>query len=155
LVFSLRFSFLIISFFWLNSLLAQNFQAIDTLQAVVAVRSAPDTSRTEALNKMGFLQFGLGNYKDAQRSFEQSLNITSINAKAYLGLGQTFLAQGFQPKAIITFQRGIEVAPNDATLFFALADAYEQSLDFPTAIGYARKAVSIEPDYTEAILKLA
>jgi hypothetical protein len=61
-------------------------------------------------------------------------------------LGSTYWERGESQAAIRAYQKGIEVAPRDATLLLNLAWSYNAMQDFAHAVEYYERALEVNPD---------
>jgi len=78
-----------------------------------------------------------------------------INVEEQLSLGQKYLAELDYEKAIVAFQKVIEVDPKNIEAYLGLATAYEKTDRNEEAIQALEKVVEIEPENSEAYIRIA
>lgn len=74
---------------------------------------------------------------------------------AYLEKGKTYLADKNYKKAKIEFKNVIQIDPKFAQPYFYIAQLSEKDKDLGKALRGYQKAIELDPDYSEAKLKLA
>lgn len=81
----------------------------------------------------------------ARKEFEKMLDISPDNAKAYYGLGLTYLGEN-PGKAIENFNKAIRLDDTFADPYFAMGNLYSSANDFDKVIIAMEKAIELAPD---------
>src|SRR5271167_2851619 len=114
---------------------AYNFLMQDVLQSAIAMHQA-------------------GQLGPAAQLYEKVLRQEQENAEALHLLGVLHHQQGQHARAIELIGRAVALRPNSATFHANLAEAYRALGDFDRAVGCCRAALSIAPNYPEALCNL-
>jgi tetratricopeptide (TPR) repeat protein len=154
-----------------------NYQAAEQLLSQ-ALQFQPDSVETWfALGNLHQLQEQLS---EAVNAYQQALKLRPDSAPIYYNLGFILQQQGQLDEAIKCYQKALELKPgfieaeanlgnalnaqgklsNEQQLHYAklnnkLAIARKKARDWKAAIIYYKQAISLQPDQTEAYLKLA
>ena len=108
----------------------------------------------EAYGNQGAIYLLQGDFDQAILFFQQSLKIQD-HARGHLNLGNAYRNQGHLEKAIQSYQRAIEMNPNDAETCSVLGDALWHQGKIQEANQYLRQAVIIDRDNPIANYNLA
>jgi tetratricopeptide (TPR) repeat protein len=91
--------------------------AIERYKKVIAMtQNTPKQdaqSRAQAFRNMGFAYRELKNYAPAEASFQQAVNISPNDARAWLGMGLTAQKSGDLNTAIDAYSKALNIAPAD------------------------------------------
>jgi tetratricopeptide (TPR) repeat protein len=86
---------------------------------------------------------------------EKVIELDPLYRLAYNALAYAYDDLGYHEKSIQAINRYIDIAPQEANPYDTRADLYSYHGDIDNAIKSYDKALSIKPDFTAAILKLA
>ncbi len=92
-----------------------------------------------------------GQLGPASQLYQKVLARETENAEALHLLGVLHHQQGNQARAIELISRAVALRPNSHIYHANLAEAYRASGDFERAVGCCRAALSIWPNYPEAL----
>jgi tetratricopeptide (TPR) repeat protein len=121
----------------------KNFiDAIDYYQT--AVKGAPGNA--SLLNKIGICQLMMQHYKEAKKSFENSIRVDRKHADAYNNLGVTYYAMHNYNPAIKQYEKAIALNGDAASYYSNLGTAYFGKKKFEKAVQCYSKAVELDPD---------
>ncbi|MDR0537649.1 MAG: tetratricopeptide repeat protein [Tannerellaceae bacterium] len=67
------------------------------------------------------------------------------NAEAYYDMGDTYYNQKKYTKAIRSYQKAIDIDPNDAYAYHMMGIAYSEQKNYPQAINCYQKVIDIDP----------
>lgn len=104
-----------------------------------------------ALFNKGIALYKQQNFKDAKNTFEKLLQTDPGNIDARTNLGMTFIELKEYENAIIETKRVLKAAPDDINALINLATALEKTGDKMEAYETYKKAITLQPDATEAI----
>jgi len=131
--------------------LAQNNDreaAIRTAQR--ALREGKHALRTRDQAGLHYLLGGLlrqtGQLDQAIHQFSEAVRLASDQLEAYLELGETQLERRQNALAIQTYQKAIQIAPEDPRPFHQAGLAFKASRDYPGAETMLRRAAELAPD---------
>jgi tetratricopeptide (TPR) repeat protein len=79
----------------------------------------------------------------------------NLSAKGLAAIGLCFMKQGKLAEAQDYFKRSIEMAPQDETLPYNVAEIYFSSRNTDEAIRYFEMAIQIKPDWPDPYYKVA
>jgi tetratricopeptide (TPR) repeat protein len=119
--------------------------AIDYYRAALA--KEPHSARL--LNKVGIAELMLQRYKEARKSFEQSIKANRKFADAYNNLGVVFYEEKKYGAAIKHYKKAIESDPNAASFFSNLGAAEFSKKKFEEAAASYQHALELDPDVFE------
>lgn len=101
------------------------------------------------LNKIGITELMMQRYREAKKSFEQSVKAEHRFADAYNNLGVVYYEQRHYAAAVREYRRAIAIDDTSASFFSNLGAALFSKKEFePAALAY-QKAVEIDPDVFE------
>lgn len=128
--------------------------------AIESYRNALDLKKDylEALIGLGYVYISKERYDEAEKQFQTAYNLKPNDIEARLGLGRVYAKKGKYQEAIKQINSVIN-APSiknedRAKAYFALGFVYEDQNKRQDAIAQYEKAVSINPDFAVAYLKL-
>jgi tetratricopeptide (TPR) repeat protein len=98
---------------------------------------------------LGNLQYSLGKYADAEASYRKAVEINPIAGNLF-SLGQGYLSTENYSKAEETFQRVIELTPEDSGGYYGLGQALNGLGSEERALAEFEKAVAIKPEFWDA-----
>ena len=122
-------------------------------ESAIATRLAPSSANAHLLR--GRLLSDLGLHEEARGEFRKTLQISSENTQA---LYYWAALEGDEDNTIIQanlLKRYVRLRPDQATAFDQLGHALEEEHQESEAIGAWRRAVVLNPQYSEAIYSLA
>jgi tetratricopeptide (TPR) repeat protein len=96
--------------------------------------------------RIGYLQRELGRYPDAILSLQRSLALAPELTEAYTELASIHVAQKSLNKAREVLREGLDVNPDAADLFAALALVYLQGNDTRSAAKYLEQGEALDPE---------
>jgi tetratricopeptide (TPR) repeat protein len=119
--------------------------ALDYYQAALAKmpRSA------SLLNKIGITELLMERYKEAKKSFEQSIKIDRNFADAHNNLGVVYYEEKKFGAAVKEYQKAIAVDDKAASFYSNLGAALFSKREFEPAVIAYERAVAIDPDVFE------
>jgi len=94
---------------------------------------------------LGNAYFFKGDWQRAEKNYLQALNIKPDFVTALQGLSETYIAMGRVPEAVEKLQRAVRQVPDNASLHFQLARAYELALEFERAYRSYLKVIQLAP----------
>jgi tetratricopeptide (TPR) repeat protein len=110
-----------------------------------------DPLQAEAHAVLGVYHSRLHEWREAERSFQSALKITSSNALIYRWYAYGFLtAVGRYPDAIREMRRSLELDPLSADSDAVFADILFEAGRNEEAIDWCRKALELNPDFPRA-----
>jgi tetratricopeptide (TPR) repeat protein len=92
-------------------------------------------------------QFGRGNYREAEKIYENILTVVPGNLYVLSNLGMVRYRSGKFALAIKTFRQALTVAPNDAFSHFALGCVYDSQKHYGDAMKEWNLAHKLDPAY--------
>jgi tetratricopeptide (TPR) repeat protein len=125
------------------------YAGADYARAEVAYRRAMGAPRPTALPyyAMAQLEAGRGNRRQAIAYLEQAVVMDPTFPKSYLALGGLYEQEQDYQQARLTYQRGLQHAPQDPTLLNNLAWVHlVLGADLGTAYVHIRKAITLAPE---------
>ena len=108
-----------------------------------------DEENTEALLKLGEINFLLRRYPEALRTIDQALRVNERIPKGYFLKGYIFKEIGDTTKSLSSFQTATEVNPEYYEAFMELGHLHAFRGD-PIALDYINTALELRPASTEA-----
>jgi tetratricopeptide (TPR) repeat protein len=131
--------------------LAQNNEreeAIRTAQRALRGGSHALRSRDQAglHYLLGSLLRQTGQLDQAIHQFSEAVRLAPDMLEAYLDLGDTQLERRQNALAIQTYQKAIQIAPEDPRPFYQAGLAFKASRDYPGAETMLRRAAELAPD---------
>lgn len=96
----------------------------------------------------------LNQMDQAVHEYEKLLDIFPSEVQYYIAIGNIYLSNGMNEKALIAYKKGEETAPNDASLALALYEYYQLHPDQNAKEGSLDKLIrsDIEPEVIEKII---
>lgn len=127
------------------------FKSGDLRSARLSLEKAVDYDKenTEALLKLGEVNFLLRRYPQALMSIDEALRVNQRLPKGYFLKGFIFKEIGDTTKSISSFQTATEVNPDYYEAFMELGHIYAFRGD-PIALDYINSALELRPSSTEA-----
>ena len=101
------------------------------------------------LNKVGISHLMMQHYKEARKSFEQSIKSDRTFADAYNNLGVVLYEQKKYGAAIKQYRKAIEVDDSSASFFSNLGAAHFSKKEFEPAIMAYQHALELDPEVFE------
>jgi len=119
--------------------------ALDYYRAAMA-----KTHNTAALlNKVGITELMMQRYRDAKKSFDQSIKADRKFADAYNNLGVVYYEEGRYGAAVKQYRRAIAIDDSSASFYSNLGAALFAKKEFESAVLAYDRAVAIDPDVFE------
>ena len=116
-----------------------------------------DPNNKEAHNNLGAAYFRMGNYEAAIAEFKSTLKLDPNSkgikdnlAIAYHKQGSVLLERKAYSQAAEKFEKGLDIAPDDANLHLNLAQVYQRLEKWNNATSHIEKAMVLEPGNTTA-----
>src|SRR5271157_839752 len=119
--------------------------ALDYYRAALA--KEPNSARL--LNKMGITELMMPRYREAKKSFEQSIKAGREYADAYNNLGVVYYEERKYGAAIKQYHKAIELDGNSAAFFSNLGAALFARKEFEPAVVAYQHALELDPDVFE------
>ena len=96
-------------------------------------------------NSLGAAELGAGNVEEALKHFQRSLEARRDYAPAIENLASLYAMSGKPKEAIAALRYGIQVAPDNESLYFDLANVYAGSNDKEAARSVIELLLEREP----------
>ena len=106
-----------------------------------------DPNHSGALNNLGAIFRGLGEYQKAKDCYEQVIKIDPNYVDAYFNLGNSFKELKEYHKAKVYYEKVIEINPNHANAHNNLGVILKKIGQNQKAIDCYEKAIAINPNY--------
>jgi tetratricopeptide (TPR) repeat protein len=120
------------------------------LDALDYYRAALTKVKTAALlNKMGITELMMQRYREAKKSFDQSIKADRKYADAYNNLGVVYYEEQRFGPAVKEYRRAIAIDATSASFFSNLGAALFSQKQFEPAVLAYEKAMEIDPDVFE------
>lgn len=119
--------------------------ALDYYRAAMA--KEPNSARL--LNKVGITELMMQRYREAKKSFEQSIKADRQFADAYNNLGVVMYEERKYGAAVKQYRRAIAIDGNSASFYSNLGAALFAKKEFEPAVAAYQKAMEIDPDVFE------
>ncbi|MDP2726724.1 MAG: tetratricopeptide repeat protein, partial [Dehalococcoidia bacterium] len=104
---------------------------------------------------IGVVLARLGKAQDAQEALQKSLYLFHANyADAHYELGMVLMQQGQAERALESYRRAVELAPQQALYRFELAQAYKKLGQYSEAMEQIRQAVNLEEGFAQGFHEL-
>ena len=113
----------------------------------VALAKEPNSARL--LNKIGITQLMMPRYRDAKKSFEQSIKADRGYSDAYNNLGVVYYEERRYGAAIREYRRAIAIDSSSAAFFSNLGAAEFAKREFEPALTAYQRALELDPDVFE------
>lgn len=118
--------------------------ALDYYRAALAkAKTAP------LLNKIGITELMMQRYRDAKKSFDQSIKADRKYADAYNNLGVVYYEELRYSAAVKEYQRAIAIDNTSASFYSNMGAALFAEKHFEPAVIAYQKAMEIDPDVFE------
>lgn len=114
-----------------------------------------NTQNTTAMYHLAQIAIQKQDYTTALIYLNNALAINSNSPAIYNLMGKAYIAQGNEAAAINAFRQSIMVKPEFTFSYLDLANIYEKRNDSEFAIEQLKTALSIDPCYYDAKLKMA
>ncbi len=113
-------------------------------------------THTRPINALGYALFKAGREGEAVERFHEALRIDPKYPGAYANLGMVYFASHRAPEAIPYFQKAIELSPDEfgADVHCMLGTCLLEVGRTAEAVDALRKAVTMYPDYVEALYNM-
>jgi tetratricopeptide (TPR) repeat protein len=105
----------------------------------------------KVLLELGACHISMGNYKEAQRCYEESVSLGADGPQLYLGLGTVALGRELFEEAEVAFKVAIRLDKNCAEAFCGLAIIHQQKHDFAEAQQMYAKCLELNNDNLTAL----
>jgi tetratricopeptide (TPR) repeat protein len=119
--------------------------ALDYYRAALAKQP----SSAGLLNKIGITELMMQRYREAKKSFNQSIKADRNFADAYNNLGVVFYEEQKYSAAVKQYRRAIALDSNSASFFSNLGAALFSKREFDPAVLAYERAVQLDPDVFE------
>jgi tetratricopeptide (TPR) repeat protein len=119
--------------------------ALDYYRAAIAKQ----TASSRLLNKIGITELMMQRYREAKKSFEQSIKADRAMADAFNNLGVVMYEERKYGAAVKQYNRAIAIDNNSASFFSNLGAALFSKRDFDAAVVAYQRAVQLDPDVFE------
>ncbi len=101
------------------------------------------------LNKIGITELMMQRYREAKKSFDQSIKANRRFADAYNNLGVVFYEQRKYGAAVKQYRKAIAIDGTSASFYSNLGAALFSKKEFEPAVVAYQKAVELDPDVFE------
>jgi tetratricopeptide (TPR) repeat protein len=119
--------------------------ALDYYRAALAKK--PNSA--ELLNKIGITELMMQRYREAKKSFDQSIKMDRKHADAYNNRGVVLYEERKYAAAVKEYRRAIALDGNSASFFSNMGAALFAKKDFDHAVQAYQRAVEIDPNVFE------
>jgi tetratricopeptide (TPR) repeat protein len=119
--------------------------AIDYYRAALA----KEPHSAGLLNKIGISELMMQRYKEAKKSFDQSIKANRKFADAYNNLGVVFYEERKYGSAVKEYRRAIAIDDTSASFYSNLGAALFSKKEFDPAVVAYQRAVELDPDVFE------
>ena len=119
--------------------------ALDYYRAALAKKP----SSAELMNKIGITELMMQRYREAKKSFDQSIKTNRKHADAYNNRAVVFYEERKYAAAIKDYRRAIALDGNSASFFSNLGAAFFAKKEFESAVQAYQHAVELDPDVFE------
>ena len=136
-----------------KGIVSLNLRHFDAAQSAfdAALAIKPDTA--EVFAHRGRLHLQLGRFSQAEADFDAALAIDPLVELAWRGKAQTGILTGKVAQAIAACTKVLEQNPASEIAITLLGACHAQQGDIATAMELFDRALTIKPDYEDAILK--
>jgi tetratricopeptide (TPR) repeat protein len=110
---------------------------------------AKSTNSSRVLNKIGITELMMQRYREARKSFEQSIKIDRTMADACNNLGVVLYEERKYGAAVKQYNKAIAIDNNSASFFSNLGAALFSKKQFDAAVVAYQRAVQLDPDVFE------
>jgi len=119
--------------------------ALDYYRAAMA----KEKNSARLLNKVGITELMMQRYREAKKSFDQSIKFDRKFADAYNNLGVVFYEERKYGAAVKQYRKAIAIDDTSASFFSNLGAALFSKKEFEPAVLAYQKAMQIDPDVFE------
>jgi tetratricopeptide (TPR) repeat protein len=102
------------------------------------LEAAVDSERTPAQREQM--------YDMARQYYQQAIKLDAHCLEAYYGLGRAYRGLGDHDREVATYQKGLRVYPQNASLWFELGMCQARSKEWGPALENLKKATALEPE---------
>ena len=110
---------------------------------------AKEPHSASLLNKVGITELMMQRYREAKKSFEQSIKVDRNFGNAYNNLGVVYYEEKKFGAAVKQYRRAIALDEKSASFFSNLGAALFSKKDFVPAVQAYQHAVELDPDVFE------
>lgn len=100
----------------------------------------------EAYAQLGNLILLKGEYKEAIKLLNKSLELNPKQKNVYISLSEVYFATGEVNESIKSMEKVIELAPNNAYNYYRLGQLYEKAGFLEKAVSVYKHALELQPD---------
>jgi tetratricopeptide (TPR) repeat protein len=111
-------------------------------------RISPPTS--ESLVGQGYVFENRGDWSEAQRMYEQAIEIDPNHAPACANMGNVFYRQRKYDEALTWYKKAIEIDPSFAPAYLNTGLVYYYQGKYDEALTWHKKAIEIDPSHAPA-----
>ena len=104
--------------------------------------------------QLGTIQLSQKHFADAEKYYQQALEKDPSSSDGLAGLMNTYFAENQLDKAIAAANAQIAKVPNNSSFYDHLGSALLKKKDYPAAEAALRKAVDLDKNNVDAIVKL-
>ena len=105
------------------------------------------STNTEALALYGHCLFREGTFAMAEAQYQKSLRLDSNQPGAHLGMGRVYLTRQQPEQSVKSFQRAIQLAPQEEDNYFFASEAYGATKNFPMQVESLEKYLALKPKF--------
>ena len=104
-------------------------------------------TNTEALALYGHCLFREGTFAMAEAQYQKSLRLDSSQPGAHLGMGRVYLTRQQPEESVKSFQRAIQLAPQEEDNYFFASEAYGATKNFSMQVESLEKYLALKPKF--------
>jgi len=109
----------------------------------------------QAWNNLGNVYATLGNKKQAIEAFDYSISINKQFQNPYLAKAEILFSNNEFQKAINTYKELLEKDITNNSVYFLIADCYQNLEEYIEAIKYYKKSIEIDSDFADSWYSIA
>src|SRR3989344_5695947 len=102
-----------------------------------------------ALVALGWQNYPIGKYDEAQKLFEQAINLAPDNPAGYMGLGNILRYRGNFEDSEKAYKKVLSLTPDDVQPYIELGKLYRAWHKWDEAEKSLLKAAKMKPDYDQ------
>ncbi len=137
------------TWFWLGNALKARGEFTSAIDAYrVAAGATP--ADIDALQQLAFVEFRLGRYDDARRSFADLLAVAAQSPNAHHNFGLLQLETGYPEQALASFRQALTLSPQSAESAACAAHALRDLRRLDEAIAAYDAVLARHPDLVDA-----
>lgn len=95
-----------------------------------------------------------GNFEEALENYRKAIQVNPDYPRAYLNIGNAFLALDLTEEAMTNYQKSIALDPNYAFAHYNLGNAYQKIEHLEDAVSCYHRALSCNKDFPEALVAI-